>query len=94
MRREVIIKIAKILKALGNDKRLCIVMHLAQRELKVNELEQLIGLSQSALSQHLAILRAEKIVKTRREAQSIFYSLADKDVLELLNILRKIYAAD
>lgn len=94
MRREVIIKIAKILKALGNDKRLCIVMHLAQRELKVNELEQLIGLSQSALSQHLAILRAEKIVKTRREAQSIFYSLADKDVLELLNILRRIYAAD
>ena len=94
MRSEVIIKIAKILKALGNDKRLCIVMHLAQRELKVNELEQLIGLSQSALSQHLAILRAEKIVKTRREAQSIFYSLADKDVLELLNILRRIYAAD
>ena len=94
MRRELIIKIAKILKALGNDKRLCIVMHLAQRELKVNELEQLIGLSQSALSQHLAILRAEKIVKTRREAQSIFYSLADKDVLELLNILRRIYAAD
>ena len=87
MRREIILNIAKILKALGNDKRLSIVMYLANKELKVNDLEQLVGLSQSALSQHLAVLRAEKIVKTRREAQSIFYSLADKNVLELLNTL-------
>ncbi len=94
MRREIILNIAKILKALGNDKRLSIVMYLANKELKVNDLEQLVGLSQSALSQHLAVLRAEKIVKTRREAQSIFYSLADKNVLELLNTLCKLYAQD
>ena len=94
MRREIILNIAKILKALGNDNRLSIVMYLANKELKVNDLEQLVGLSQSALSQHLAVLRAEKIVKTRREAQSIFYSLADKNVLELLNTLCKLYAQD
>ena len=94
MRREIILNIAKILKALGNDKRLSIVMYLANKELKVNDLEQLVGLSQSALSQHLAVLRAEKIVKTRREAQSIFYSLVDKNVLELLNTLCKLYAQD
>lgn len=94
MRREIILNIAKILKALGNDKRLSIVMYLANKELKVNDLEQLVGLSQSALSQHLAVLRAEKIVKTRREAQSIFYSLADKNVMELLNTLCKLYAQD
>lgn len=94
MRREIILNIAKILKALGNDKRLSIVMYLANKELKVNDLEQLVGLSQSALSQHLAVLRAEQIVKTRREAQSIFYSLADKNVLELLNTLCKLYAQD
>ena len=89
----VIFQSAKVLRALGNEKRLEILMFLAQRELKVNELEKLLGLSQSALSQHLAVLRAENIVKTRRVAQSIFYSLADSRILKITQLLENLYAA-
>lgn len=64
-----------LLKAMANEKRLVILCHLLQGEKSVGELEELLDLSQSALSQHLARLRVAKIVKTRRSAQTIYYSL-------------------
>lgn len=82
---------AKVLKALGNQKRLEILYHLADCELNVGELEKMVGLSQSALSQHLAVLRNENIVKTRREAQTIYYSIKDMKVLKVLNLLSELY---
>lgn len=78
-----------ILKAIGNAKRLEVLCHLKKGELSVGALEDLVGLSQSALSQHLAVLRKAKVVKTRRSAQTIYYSLDDalvKDILKLLKL--------
>ena len=71
------VKSAAFLKALGNAKRLEIVGILRKGEKKVGDLEKIIGISQSALSQHLAVLRTAGIVSTRRSAQSVFYSLSD-----------------
>ncbi|MBQ8661005.1 MAG: winged helix-turn-helix transcriptional regulator [Alphaproteobacteria bacterium] len=84
-------KSARILKAMGNEKRLDILYYLLKEELNVGELEKLVRLSQSALSQHLAVLRAEDIVKTRREAQTIFYSIKNPQVLKILNLLKSFY---
>lgn len=81
----------RILKALGNEKRLEILYNLLGKELNVGQLEKLVGLSQSALSQHLAILRSENIVKTRREAQTIFYSIKSDKVVKLLSIIDRLY---
>jgi ArsR family transcriptional regulator, virulence genes transcriptional regulator len=80
-----------LLKALANEKRLMIVCILVQGEKNVGELEQFIGLSQSALSQHLARLRRDGIVDTRREAQTIYYSVKDKAVPKVLECLCSIY---
>lgn len=69
-------------KAMGNALRLEILYYLMQNEMNVTELEKAVGLSQSALSQHLAILRAENVVKTRREAQTIYYSIKSEKAAE------------
>ena len=82
---------SKLLKAMGNARRWEILYHLMQGEMNVSELEKVVGLSQSALSQHLAILRAENVVKTRRVAQTIFYSIKSEKALKLLQLLDKIY---
>lgn len=82
---------SKLLKALGNAKRLEILYHLASQELNVSELEKNVDLSQSALSQHLAILRAENIVKTRRVAQTIFYSIKSEKASKILQMLDVLY---
>ncbi len=84
-------KASALLKALANEKRLMIVCILSKSEKNVGELEQVIGLSQSALSQHLSRLRRDGIVDTRREAQTIFYSLRDPAVPKLLECLCSIY---
>ena len=73
-----------LLKALSNEKRFQIACVLFNGEKAVGELEKIVGLSQSALSQHLARLRRDEIVKTRREAQTIYYSMADGCVEKLL----------
>ena len=82
---------AQLLKALGNEKRLMILCLLAEGERSVGELNALLELSQSALSQHLAILRDERLVLTRREAQSAFYSLLPGAALVLIHTLHAIY---
>ncbi len=75
---------AKILSALANEKRLMIVSFLLKGEKSVNQLVEEVGVSQSSLSQHLAVLRREKILKTRREAQTIYYSVSCPKAIEIL----------
>jgi len=84
---------AQLLKALGNEQRLLILCNLLDGPLSVGELNQRVELSQSALSQHLALLRELGLVETRREAQTIFYSLPDGLVVRVMALLQDIYCA-
>lgn len=79
------------LKALANRNRLMILCELHKGERSVTALQREIGLSQSALSQHLARLREDSLVATRRESQTIFYSLADEKVSRLIGLLYELY---
>ena len=80
-----------LLKAMSNQSRLLILCQLNEGEKSVGELERIVGLSQSALSQHLARLRRDKLVKTRREAQTIFYSLHGDEALRVIKTLYGLY---
>lgn len=82
---------AQLLKALGNEQRLHILCNLLDGPLSVGELNQRLDLSQSALSQHLARLRELGLVETRREAQTIFYSLPDGPVVRVMALLQDLY---
>jgi ArsR family transcriptional regulator, virulence genes transcriptional regulator len=85
---------ADLLKALGNPQRLRLLCLLVGKEMAVGQLnEQLPELSQSALSQHLARLRDQGLVRTRRESQSIWYSLEDGPAQEVIATLYGIYCA-
>ncbi|WMC12462.1 metalloregulator ArsR/SmtB family transcription factor [Oceanimonas pelagia] len=81
----------KLLKALANERRLFILCHLLDNELSVGEMNQFLGLSQSALSQHLAILRNDDLVSTRKEAQTVYYSLKSDEVREMIALLHRLY---
>ncbi|PLW68257.1 transcriptional regulator [Pseudohalioglobus lutimaris] len=83
-----------LLKSLANPSRLLVLCALVSREHTVGELEVLTGLSQSAISQHMARLREAGIVDTRRDAQRIFYSLDNPEVRAVLETLHDIYCAD
>jgi len=78
---------ARLLKELANENRLLVVCALAETELSVGELNQRIDLSQSALSQHLARLRARGLVNTRREGQTIYYALSESRVVDIVKLL-------
>jgi DNA-binding transcriptional ArsR family regulator len=82
---------SRLLKAMGNERRLLILCHLSEREHSVTELCNLVALSQSALSQHLAKLRRDNLVKTRRSAQTVFYSLASPEVHPILHTLCELF---
>lgn len=83
---------SRLLKLLGNEKRLLILCFLAARgEMTVGELVDVAKLSQSALSQHLARLRAEGLVTFRRTSQTLHYSVADKRALRVLQVLKEIF---
>jgi DNA-binding transcriptional ArsR family regulator len=83
--------VADLLKAMANSHRLLILCELHRGERTVSALEAVVPLSQSALSQHLAKLREAGVVATRREAQSIFYSLADPRVASLIGTLYELF---
>ena len=89
-------KLTTVLRAMSNAKRMRILNELSDgRERSASELEGVIAsLSQSALSQHLARLRRANIVRTRRESQTIYYSIDDSDVLRILRLLGHIYTDD
>ncbi|MBM3539122.1 MAG: winged helix-turn-helix transcriptional regulator [Alphaproteobacteria bacterium] len=84
-------KASALLKAMANDRRLLILCFLAQGEKSVSELETLISLSQSALSQHLARLRRDGLVTTRRAAQTIYYSLAGREAGAIMETLYSLF---
>lgn len=82
---------AQLLKTLGNEQRLLVLCNLLGGPLSVGELNERVDLSQSALSQHLAVLREGGLVETRREAQTIFYSLPPGPVTRVMAVLQDIY---
>lgn len=84
---------AALLALLGNDKRLIIMSHILDREMSVGEIAEKVSLSQSALSQHLAKLRALGLVETRRDRQMIFYSCRSDAVRTLLATLEELFGA-
>ena len=84
----------KLLKALANERRLFILCHLLDKELSVGEMNQHLGLSQSALSQHLALLRNDGFVRTRKDAQTVYYSLKSEEVREMIGLLHKMYCSE
>lgn len=88
MKKNDILEYSYLLKAISNPKRLKILAYINEKELNVTELQKKISLSQSALSQHLAVLRKAKIVTTRRNAQTIYYILDNKLVKEILKLLK------
>ena len=81
----------ELLKAMANEWRLMILCQLAEGEKTVSELQGILGLSQSALSQHLAILRREKIVRSRKHAQSVSYSLAGNEATKVMESLHDVF---
>jgi DNA-binding transcriptional ArsR family regulator len=86
---------ARLLKMLGNEKRLLILCFLAARgEMTVGELVRVVKLSQSALSQHLGKLRADGLVAFRRDSQTLHYRVADISALRVLQLLKQIYCDD
>ena len=82
---------AALLKALAHPARLLVLCQLVEGEASVGELQPITGLSASALSQHLAVLRVMSLVETRREAQTIFYSLAEGPAAAVLDALYAAY---
>ena len=84
-------KAEQLLKKLANKNRLLILCSLAEGEASVSELNEKIELSQSALSQHLAVLRADELVRTRRDGQTIYYSLADSNAVPIIESLHGIF---
>ena len=84
-------EVTALLKSIANRHRLKIISLLAEKEYSVGELERIVGLSQSALSQHLARLRRDKMVATRRSAQTIFYTLAGTLPRSLVDSLTTVF---
>ena len=85
---------AQFLKALSNDSRMLILCRLAEKgEMSVSQLEADLQFRQSKLSQHLTLLRAERLVATRREGKSIYYSLSDTATARVIELLYELYCA-
>jgi DNA-binding transcriptional ArsR family regulator len=82
---------APLLKAKSNPSRLVILCQLCEGERSVGELEEEVGISQSGISQHLAVLRREHVVATRRDRQTVFYSLASEEVAALMATLHQVF---
>lgn len=82
-------KASDLLAAMANTSRLMILCRLADGERSVSDLQPLIGLSQSALSQHLAVLRRKHLVRTRRDGQSIYYSLSSGEAASIMHTLHE-----
>ena len=82
---------ATLLRALGNEQRLSILCCLLEGPLSVGEINQQVDLSQSALSQHLAVLRENGLVETEKQAQTVYYSVPQGPVRKVLAVLQGIY---
>ena len=80
-------RVSAVLKAIANEARLLLVCQLAEGEKSVGQLQSCVGLSQSAVSQHLALLREHKLVSTRRRGQSIHYALSSGETAAIIRTL-------
>ncbi len=87
-------EVADWLKVVAHPERMMVLCHLIHGEQALKDLKSHSSLSQSALSQHLAILKENKLVSFRKEAQSVFYSLSDKKTAQLLTAIQAIYCHD
>ena len=85
---------AQLLRSMANENRLMVLCSLVQGELSVSELNDRVPLSQSALSQHLASLREAGLVNTRRESQTIYYSLNGDDAVRVIEVLHSIFCPE
>ena len=83
----------RLLRALSNEHRLMILCRLGDGELQVSQLQALVGLSQSALSQHLARLRDDGLVATRRDGTAVFYRIHDTAALKVIAVLADLYCS-
>ena len=86
-------KASNFLKALSHESRLLLLCLLAERERSVTELENILSLRQSAVSQQLARLRYDGMVDTRRDGKTIYYSLANDDVRRVIAVVYDIFCA-
>jgi DNA-binding transcriptional ArsR family regulator len=84
-------KACELMKTLGHKDRLMVLCHLSTGEKSVGELAALLDIPQSPLSQHLARMRKESLVKTRRDAQSIYYSIASEEAARIVALMHEIY---
>lgn len=84
---------ARLLKLLANERRLIILCRLIEREMTVNSLAEAVGLSQSALSQHLAKLREDGLVTFRREGTTLHYRIADPTTARVIGVLKDLFCA-
>lgn len=84
---------SRLLTAMANAKRLVVLCNLLEGEKSVGHLAEIVELAVPALSQHLAKMRALDLVRTRREGQTIYYSLASEEVAEVLRTLYRLYCA-
>jgi ArsR family transcriptional regulator len=87
------LRASDLLKALANPHRLLILCHLAEGEMSVGELEQLLNLRQPTLSQQLARLREDRLVDTRRAGKMIYYRLASNEARQLIQLLYELFCA-
>lgn len=80
-----------VIKMLSNPSRLAALCLMMEREVSVNELAKEVGLSQSALSQHLKILRDEGLVSVRRDHRTVYYQTSDEKLLKLIQLMKELY---
>jgi DNA-binding transcriptional ArsR family regulator len=86
-------KASELMKTLGHKDRLMVLCHLISGEKSVGELAGLLDIPQSPLSQHLARMRKEALVKTRREAQTIYYSIASEEAARMVGLMHELYCS-
>lgn len=84
---------SELMKTLGHKDRLMVLCHLTSGEKSVGELASLLDIPQSPLSQHLARMRKEQLVTTRREAQTIYYSIASEEAARIVGVMHELYCA-
>lgn len=84
---------SELMKTLGHKDRLMVLCHLISGEKSVGELAGLLDIPQSPLSQHLARMRKENLVSTRREAQTIYYSIASEEAARIVGLMHELYCA-
>lgn len=84
---------SRLLAAMANPKRLLVLCNMLDGEKSVGELADIAGLSSAALSQHLGKMRALSLVKTRRDGQTIYYSVASREVSVMIETLYRLFCA-